>query len=51
MQMIISVPASKKNALLPNLSANAIKIKVATTSMPLVIVDDHNAAPDPSPKL
>lgn len=48
---IISTPASRKKALLPNLSTKAIEMNVARTSAPLVIADEYNDAPEPNPKL
>ena len=51
MQIIISAPASKKKALLPNLSTKAIEMSVATTSATLVITDEYKDAPEPNPKV
>ena len=51
MTHIISTPASKKKALLPNLSTNVIEINAAMTSAPPVIADEYRAAPEPNPKL
>lgn len=48
---IISAPASRKKALLPNLSTKAMEMNVARTSAPLVIADEYNDAPEPKPKL
>lgn len=50
-QKINSQPASRKKALLPNLSTKAIDMSAATTRAALVITDEYRAALDPNPKL